>query len=128
MPSQVLIVDDCRTVRTQLRGMLGGAGYEVDEASDGRAAIVKAREAPPDVIVLDIQMPEMDGYGVCQELKNMGSPWDRIPILFLTSLDSNALNLLGSAMGTYLRKPVGVDELLDSVASLVSSAVTSPDM
>jgi len=128
MPAQVLIVDDCRTVRTQVRGMLSVAGYEVDEATDGRTALIKVRETPPDVIVLDIQMPEIDGYGVCQALKNMGTPWDRIPILFLTSLDSNALNLLGNAMGTYLRKPVGFDELLDSMATLVGSAVTCPDV
>jgi CheY-like chemotaxis protein len=104
--------------------MLCGAGYEVDEAQDGRAALSKVRDTRPDVIVLDIQMPEIDGYGVCHELKRMGEPWDRIPILFLTSLDSNALNLLGDAMGNYLRKPVRADDLLDSVANLVRAAVT----
>jgi CheY-like chemotaxis protein len=121
MPPQVLIVDDCRTVRTQLRGILLDAGYAVDEAQDGRTALIRARETRPDVIILDIQMPEIDGYGVCHELKSMGQPWDRIPILFLTSLDSNALNLLGDAMGNYLRKPVRANELLDSMADLTET-------
>lgn len=122
MPHQVLIVDDCRTVRMQLRRMLFDAGYEVDEAQDGRAALVKVQADRPDVIILDIQMPEIDGYGVCHELQVMGQPWDRIPILFLTSLDSNALNLLGDAMGNYLRKPVRADELLEAMADLVDTA------
>jgi CheY-like chemotaxis protein len=107
--------------------MLFRAGYDVDEAEDGRTALVKARETRPDVIILDIQMPGIDGYAVCQELKSMGGPWDRIPILFLTSINSNALNLLGKSMGTYLRKPVRVDELLDAMATLAGTAVTSPE-
>jgi DNA-binding response OmpR family regulator len=123
MPPQVLVVDDCRTVRTQLRGTLSRAGYQVHEAENGRQALVQARDVRPDVIILDIQMPEIDGYAVCQELKGMGRPWDRIPIVFLTSLDSNALNLLGDAMGAYLRKPVRADELLAAVATLVNGEV-----
>jgi DNA-binding response OmpR family regulator len=105
--------------------MLSRAGYEVHVAEDGRDALSKARNVRPNVVILDIQMPEMDGYAVCQELKKMGGPWDRIPIIFLTSVESNALNLLGHAMGAYLRKPVRVDELLDSVATTVNPAVTA---
>ena len=116
---RILVVDDSRTLRVQLCRTLSRAGYDVVLAADGPEALSKARESQPTLLILDIQMPDMDGYEVCQELKRMGAPWNELPIIFLTSIDSRALDLLGSEMGAYLRKPVGPDELLDTVARFI---------
>jgi DNA-binding response OmpR family regulator len=117
--SRILVVDDSHTLRVQLSRTLSRAGYDVRLAADGAEAMSKMREEPPDLLILDIQMPDMDGYGVCQELKRMGTPWNELPIIFLTSIESRALDLLGSAMGAYLRKPIGDAELLGTVADFV---------
>jgi DNA-binding response OmpR family regulator len=111
----ILVVDDSRTFRVQLCRTLTRAGYDVLLAADGAEALSKLRERAPALLILDIQMPDMDGYEVCQELKRMGGEWSRLPIVFLTTLDSRALDLLGNEMGAYLRKPVGDAELLDTV-------------
>ena len=115
----ILVVDDSSTVRVQLRRILTKAGYEVAVASSGLEGIDKARALRPQLVVLDIQMPDLDGYAVCQELKGTGDPWDKLPIVFLTSLQSHALSLLGSEMGAYLRKPVCPEELLRTVARCI---------
>lgn len=119
---KILIVDDSRTVRVRLQRTLSDAGYEVFLASDGAEAIQQVQVLQPDVIVLDIQMPDKDGYAVCQELKQMGHPWDELPVIFLTSLQSHALDLLGDEMGAYLRKPVQPDVLLKAVANLFAAS------
>ena len=61
----------------------------------------------------------MDGYGFCDELKGFGEPLSNLPIIFLTSIESHALELLGSSLGAYLHKPVKVDELLQVVESVL---------
>ena len=115
----ILVVDDSSTVRVQLRRILTKAGYEVAVASSGIEGIDKARALRPRLVVLDIQMPDLDGYAVCQELKGTGDSWDKLPIVFLTSLQSHALSLLGNEMGAYLRKPVCPEELLGTVARCI---------
>jgi CheY-like chemotaxis protein len=122
MPSaaKILVVDDSGTVRCVLDRMLTLAGYSVVLAGDGVTALEKARRTNPDLVILDIQMPLMDGYAVCQRMKAIGPPWDRTPIIFLTSVESNALDLLGHAMGDYVRKPVDPTRLLSSVERLLA--------
>jgi DNA-binding response OmpR family regulator len=116
---KILIIDDSSTVRVQLRRTLIRAGYGVALACNGSEGIEKARHERPQLVILDIQMPDLDGYAVCEELKRMGPLWAELPIIFLTSLESHALSLLGSEMGAYLRKPVRPDDLLAAVASFV---------
>jgi DNA-binding response OmpR family regulator len=115
----VLVVDDSRTLRLKLQRMLQAGGYDVVLASCGKEAMLQIRDTRPDVVILDIQMPEMDGYEVCQELQTMGEPWDRVPVIFLTIVESHALNLLGNKLGAYLRKPVAPAALLAAVADCV---------
>jgi DNA-binding response OmpR family regulator len=64
-------------------------------------------------------MPFLDGYGVCQELKRLGEPWSQVPIIFLTALESHALELLGHELGAYLQKPVCREKLLQTVADVL---------
>lgn len=112
----ILAVDDSSTVRLQLRRLLTAAGYAVTVVPSGREALALLQDQCPDLLILDIQMPDVDGYTVCQELMRFGPPWNAVPIIFLTSLESHALSLLGSEMGAYLRKPVRPSELLGAVA------------
>lgn len=112
----ILAVDDSSTVRLHLRRLLTAAGYRVSVATSGVEAISQVQQECPDLLILDIQMPGLDGYAVCQELKCLGPPWNALPIIFLTSLHSHALCLLGSEMGAYLRKPICADELLTTIA------------
>ncbi len=113
--TKILVADDSNTVRTLVSHILVRAGYDVVTAHDGTDAVEKARTCQPRLAVLDIVMPELDGYGVCERLKEMGSPWCEIPIVFLTSVKSQALKVLGSEYGAYLNKPVNVDELLRTI-------------
>lgn len=108
----ILLADDSSTVRTMISRVLCEAGFRVVAARDGREAIDLAKRELPVLAVLDIVMPELDGYGVVEQLKGMGEPFCRLPIVFLTCVDSKALELLGDEYGAYLRKPVKPDELL----------------
>jgi len=72
---KVLVVDDSRTVRTIVSRSLTSAGYEVTCATDGQEALSLLESVCPQLIVLDIEMPLMDGYDVCQAIQEMGPPW-----------------------------------------------------
>jgi CheY-like chemotaxis protein len=118
-PPKILVVDDSRTVRTVVQRTLCPAGYEIMTAADGMESLEVFKRDCPQLAILDIRMPILDGYGVCQELQKMGAPYNGIPIVFLTSLDSHALELLGDELGAYLQKPVRPQQLLETVARFV---------
>lgn len=119
---KVLVVDDSRTVRFLVTRTLEDEGYQTSVACDGREALEAVTGELPDLAILDIQMPFLDGYGVCQSLQEMGAPYSEIPIIFLTTLDSNALELLGDELGAYLQKPVRPKLLMESVTRFLPSA------
>lgn len=119
MPSKLLIVDDSVTIRTSVNRLFQKAGYETVLACDGNEAIDCLGEEP-DLIVLDVNMPGLDGYGVCERLREFGSKYDRLPIVFLTSVESRAMELLGREFGAYLNKPVVPERLLDVVEELLN--------
>lgn len=126
MPSpQVLVVDDSKTIRTQLKKYLGMDGYEVRVAATAVEAIREIKDRCPQLLVLDINMPEIDGYAVCAELQRLGPPISELPIVFLTSVEAHALELLGTAMGAYLRKPVAESVLRETVARLLKKRGSS---
>jgi signal transduction histidine kinase/CheY-like chemotaxis protein len=81
----VLVIDDEEAFRYVLRHLIGGPGYEIIEAADGREGVRKARETKPDAIILDLQMPTVDGYGVLDELA-ADPRTDKIPVAVATSL------------------------------------------
>lgn len=114
----VLIADDSHSVRVYLRQRLQEGGFEVIVAEDGAIAIEKLDESMPDLAILDIHMPEVDGYGVCESIRERGS---KIPIIFLTSNQSNAVQMLGEEMGAYLKKPVTGERLMQTVRDLLAA-------
>jgi len=72
-------------------------------------------EQKPDLMILDIIMPGMDGYDVLENMKQLDQGKGRVPVLFLTSMDNQALRLLGQEFGAYLRKPVDEENLLSTI-------------
>lgn len=112
----VLIVDDEPMARTLLRLMLVRAGFHVSEAEDGFDALEKIRKNRPDVILLDVMMPGMDGFAVCEKLRSEAATAE-LPIIMLsakTDLDSINKGLRAGAT-IYLTKPISPEELTQHV-------------
>jgi two-component system, cell cycle response regulator len=114
----VLVADDSLLIRAVVRAELEGEGYRVVEAVDGTAAIEHCREQPPDVVLLDIEMPGLDGYQVLAVLKDNENLKD-IPVVFLTGRTATHDLVAGLRGGAhdYLRKPFESEELLARVGS-----------
>lgn len=106
-PSLVLVVDDMPINVLLLRGILTAAKYRVVSASDGPTALAMAQTEQPDLILLDVAMPGMDGFAVCTRLKEMEST-RHIPVIFVTARDDTQAEVLGFASGAvdYITKPV----------------------
>ncbi len=119
---KILVVDDEQAVRESLRRSLSFNGYEVWLASDGQQAVDLVHKEEPDLIVLDVNMPIMDGLEVCRVLRGEG--WSR-PILILTARDgvSDRVTGLDAGADDYLPKPFALEELLARVRSLSRRAM-----
>ena len=109
----VLIVDDDEDNRTLLRDPLEAHGYEIVEAENGEQALQKVEQRPPDVILLDVMMPRMDGFEVCRRLKK-DARTAPIPVLIITALSERMERMMGIAAGAsdFLSKPVDLQELI----------------
>ncbi|MFQ5399526.1 MAG: PleD family two-component system response regulator [Anaerolineae bacterium] len=123
MIQSVLIVDDEPMARTLLRLMLVRAGFNVAEAEDGFDALEKVRKSRPDVILLDVMMPGMDGFSVCEALRNEKET-AALPIIMLsakTDLDSMNKGLRVGAT-KYLTKPISPEDLTQHVRDALENA------
>src|SRR5690606_23753396 len=116
-PSRILVVDDDPSIRELLRQELTEAGYVVDSVADGREAVAAVRRDRPDLIVLDVMMPEMNGFDVAAVLKNDPATME-IPIIILSILkDQDRGYRLG--VDRYLTKPIDTDLLFREVGTLL---------
>ncbi len=115
---RVLVVDDDRAVRESLRRALQLEDLEVDLAADGMEAIARVQDTPPDLVVLDVMMPGVDGLGVVRRLRQDGVD---VPVLLLTARDAVADRVAGLDVGAddYLVKPFALEELLARVRALL---------
>ena len=119
-PSNVLVVDDDKDIVRFLQFVLAKEGYIVGSAFDGQEALEKVKDDPPDLIVLDIVMPRMDGFEVCRRLKN--APNTRlIPVVMITALGelSDKIKAINVGADDFLHKPYEKVELLARVRSLL---------
>jgi len=116
----VLVVDDEEQNRSLLRDPLEARGYEIAEAENGMVALEKIAARLPDVILLDVMMPQMDGFEVCRRLKT-DSRTAHIPILMVTALSDRKERLMGIAVGAndFLNKPVDIQDVTLRVGNAV---------
>jgi two-component system, OmpR family, response regulator MprA len=121
---RVLVVDDDPPLRRMLERTLVAEGFEVTLAADGGAALVQAERSAPDVIVLDVAMPALDGLAVCRRLRSKGLP---TPILMLTARDAVPDRVAGLEAGAddYLVKPFAVQELIARIRALTRRGTES---
>jgi putative two-component system response regulator len=119
-PGRIMIVDDSREMASALAALLQLSGHTVELFSDGRHALAAIASTPPDLIILDVQMPDLDGYAVCTALKHASTTWD-IPIIMVTIEGQREARLQGIEAGAddYLSKPVDALELELRIRSLL---------
>ena len=116
--TRVLVVEDNEALAFGLRNNLEIEGYAVDVAADGPTGLAAARREPPDLVVLDLMLPGMDGYRVLRQLREDGLT---MPVLILTARGEEADKVLGFRLGAddYVTKPFGVLELLARLEALL---------
>ena len=110
-PLRVLVIDDEPPIRKLLRVGLSAHGYQTVEASSGRSALELLREQPPDLVILDLGLPDMQGHEL---LRTMRARNDKVPIVVLSSRDDETgkVQALDAGADDYVTKPFGMDELL----------------
>ena len=118
MAEAILVVDDDAPIRRMLDRALRAEGYEVDTAADGGDALAAVERSAPDLVVLDIGLPGLDGLAVCRRLRGKGLA---VPILMLTARDAVPDRVAGLDAGAddYLVKPFATEELLARVRALL---------
>jgi signal transduction histidine kinase len=115
---RILVVDDLPDNCFLVQTLLQEEGYEIDIASSGKAALDYIEKSPPDLVLLDVMMPGMDGYEVTRRIRTSGLPF--IPILLITADDrSSVVRGLDAGADEFIRKPVEFDELVARVRSLL---------
>ena len=120
---RILAIEDDAAMSRLLRALLEGAGYEVRTEGSGAAGLTGVVDTPPDLVILDLGLPDMNGYEVCRQLRQRFNPWS-LPILMFTGMDKPVDQLRGFAFGAdaYLTKPCDPEELLKTVALLLGHA------
>ena len=122
--SRILLVDDEVAIQRAVGPLLRSRGYEVDIANTGAEALKMAAEQPPDLIVLDLGLPDLEGTEVCRRVR----AWSRVPILVLSArgAETDKVNALDLGADDYVTKPFGPDELLARIRVALRRA-TSDD-
>jgi len=120
MPATILVVDDEKNIVQLARLYLNNEGFRVESASDGKQALEKAKSVRPDLIVLDIMMPEMDGLTVCKELRKTSN----VPVIILTARGDDIDRIIGLEIGAddYMAKPFNPRELVARVKAVLRRA------
>jgi two-component system, OmpR family, KDP operon response regulator KdpE len=115
--TRILVVDDERPIRRALEVTLAKAGYGVSTATDASEALTQAALNPPDLVILDLMLPDADGADVCKQLRD----WLRAPILLISAVgeEQDKIRALDAGADDYLTKPFGIGELLARVRALL---------
>jgi DNA-binding response OmpR family regulator len=119
MSHKILIVDDEPNIVTSLQFLMNRRGYETQVARSGEEALAAVESFRPDLLLLDVNMPKVDGYEVAQRLRDAG--WNQLRIVMLTAKGRETEVAKGMAVGAdlYVTKPFSTRELVDQVAQLL---------
>ncbi len=117
MANTILVVDDEKNIVQLARLYLRNEGFRVEEANDGKQALEKARTLSPDLVILDIMMPEMDGLTVCKEIRKTSN----VPVIILTARNDDVDKIVGLEIGAddYVTKPFNPRELVARVKAVL---------
>ena len=123
---RLLLVDDEDNLRSMLEAALRHSGFDVHPVATGRAALDAVSTVKPDLIVLDVMLPDLDGFDVCKRLRTSG---DRTPVLFLTARDGTEDKVRGLTLGgdDYLVKPFSLEELVARITAVLRRAGVGVD-
>jgi two-component system OmpR family response regulator len=122
MPGErLLIVDDEENLRSMLAAALRHHGFEVSSVANGRDALDAVSEQAPDLVVLDVMLPDLDGFEVCRRMRTAGN---QTPVLFLTARDATEDKVRGLTLGgdDYLQKPFSLEELVARATAVLRRA------
>jgi CheY-like chemotaxis protein len=127
-PARILIADDYDDNRELLRLMLEGAGYRVLETSDGRECVAAARAEPPDLALIDLSMPVLDGWGTLRELR-ADERTRQLPCIAVTAFaaEQDRQRALDAGFDAYLAKPYRSRDLLELVEGLLGQTKAATD-
>jgi DNA-binding response OmpR family regulator len=119
---RILVVDDDEHIQKSLAQYLEMEDFDVDVASSGQEALEQAGRQTPDLVLLDIMMPEMDGFEVVERLRQE-APTARVPVILLTARGQDTDVIKGYQMGvsSYLTKPFNLDELVDTIREVLEA-------
>lgn len=117
-PIKVLVVDDEPNIRDLLSASLRFAGHQVATAANGTEAINKIIDSPPDLVLLDVMLPDVSGFGVTKKIRSLGI---EVPILFLTARDETQDKITGLTIGgdDYVTKPFSLDEIMARISAIM---------
>ena len=120
----VLAVDDEEHITELVAMALGFNGFDVGRAATGRAALAAVEKRRPDLIVLDVMLPDLDGFDVARRLRQGETGGTRIPVIFLTARDATADKVEGLRLGVddYVTKPFSIEELVERVKAVLRRA------
>lgn len=115
--NNILVVDDEPSIRRLLSDGLSAEGFEVEEAKDGDEAVRAVEKSPPDLVLLDILMPKMNGFETCRRIRE----WSHVPIIMLSALSDpmDKVRSLDLGADDYLVKPFGINELLARIKAVL---------
>lgn len=127
-PASVLIVDDEPNILLSLEFLMRKAGYDVRTASDGQKALDEIARKKPDVVLLDVMMPKLDGFTVCQRIKTTPA-WQDVRVIMLTARGRDVEREKGRVVGAddYIVKPFSTKDAIDRVAAALARPLASPD-
>jgi two-component system OmpR family response regulator len=121
---RVLVVDDEEHITELVAMGLGYNGFDVERASTGRAALDAIDKRKPDLIVLDVMLPDLDGFELTRRVRQSEGAGTRVPIIFLTAKDTTADKIQGLRLGSddYVTKPFSIEELIERVKAVLRRA------
>src|SRR4051812_30674506 len=120
-PTRVLLVDDEEHITELVSMGLTYNGFEVERASSGRAALEAVDQRRPDLVVLDVMLPDLDGFEVARRVRQAEGAGTRVPIIFLTAKDTTQDKVEGLRLGSddYVTKPFSIEELIERVKAVL---------